>query len=91
MTTRDQIKATYKGTPMTELNPYEPPKSQIALSEQVPLSGELTEPQRVDAGHGVGWIIGGFTLFKRNPWIWFLNILVHMIINALINLVPLYY
>jgi hypothetical protein len=73
---------------MTELNPYEPPKSQVALSEQVTFSSELAEPRRVNAGHGVGWIVSGFALFKRNPWIWILNIFILMIINGLIGQIP---
>jgi uncharacterized membrane protein len=73
---------------MTELNPYEPPKSQIALSEQVPLSGELTEPQRVSAGRGWGWIADGFALFKRDPWIWIVNMIILIVITSLLSLVP---
>lgn len=73
---------------MTDLNPYATPESPLTTGS--PAQAELlTEPRKVTAGRGWGWIAGGFDLFKLDPWIWIVNSLILFVILFLLGLVPL--
>ncbi len=72
---------------MTDLNPYATPESPLATGS--PIQAELlTEPRKVTAGRGWGWIADGFGLFKLDPWIWILNSLILLVILFLLGLLP---
>ncbi len=70
---------------MTEQNPYLPPAANV---EMAATPGQLTGAKGVAAGRGLSWYGEGFALFKQNPWIWILNIVLFFIILSLLNAVP---
>ena len=72
---------------MTDLNPYATPESPLTTGIQAQ-AGLLTEPRKVPAGRGWGWIADGFGLFKLDPWIWILNSLILLVILFLLGLLP---
>ena len=70
-------------------NVYAAPKA--SLISEMDYSGDLglREPRRVNAGNAWAWIRDGFELFKRNPGIWIVNILIWIIILSVISVIPL--
>lgn len=71
---------------MSEQNPYQAPTANI----EVPIeSGSLGKPRGVPAGRGFSWFGEGFELFKRNPWIWILNVIIFFVIMMLLGLIPI--
>ena len=71
---------------MSEQNPYQAPTAKV----EVPLeTGQLGEPRGVPAGRGFSWFGEGFDLFKRNPWIWILNVIIFFVILMLLGLIPI--
>ena len=72
---------------MTDLNPYATPESPLTTGNPIQ-AGLLTEPRKVSADRGWGWIADGFGLFKLDPWIWILNSLILLVILFLLGLLP---
>ncbi|NNF97617.1 MAG: hypothetical protein HKM94_11890 [Halobacteria archaeon] len=70
---------------MSEQNPYQPPAANIEMAAS---PGQLSGAKSVAIGRGLSWYGEGFEIFKQNPWIWILNIVLCFIIMALLNAVP---
>ena len=70
---------------MSEQNPYQPPAANIEMSAPV---GQLSGAKGVAVGRGLSWYGEGFDLFKQNPWIWILNIVLFFIIMSVMSVVP---
>lgn len=70
---------------MSEQNPYQPPAAnvEVALS-----AGQLSGARSVTAGRGLSWFGEGFEIFKLDPWIWILNVVLFFVILALLNMIP---
>ena len=70
-------------------DPYAAPRSRVA---DVPARGEdgrfIPEGETVPAGNGWKWITEGWDLFKRQPGIWILLIIVFILISFLLALIP---
>jgi uncharacterized membrane protein len=47
------------------------------------------EPRTVDAGRGWNWIADGWELFKKNPGVWIVNLILFVVIYMLLNFVPI--
>lgn len=69
---------------MSESNPYQPPTPPAAPAGAASATGRA-----VDAGRGWEWIAEGFALFKKQPGIWILILIVLIACSVLISLVPL--
>lgn len=70
---------------MSEQNPYQPPVANIEMAASV---GQLSGAKSVAVGRGLSWYGEGFEIFKQDPWIWILNIVVFFIIMSLLNVIP---
>ena len=74
---------------MSEPNPYQPPAPAVPAATSSAPEGAFTAAGRaVDAGRGWEWIVEGFAMFKRQPGIWILVVIVVMACSILISLVP---
>ncbi len=71
---------------MNENNPYLPP--QAAVEDAAAPAGALQDPRRCPAGNGVQWIGQGFELFRRDPWVWILNVIIFFAIMMVMGMVP---
>src|SRR3989304_8182775 len=70
---------------MNESNPYQPPGAPASAH-----AGAFSAAGRaVDAGRGWEWIAEGFALFKKQPGIWILILIVLIACSILISLVPI--
>src|SRR3989304_7286707 len=70
---------------MNESNPYHPPGAPASAH-----AGAFSAAGRaVDAGRGWEWIAEGFALFKKQPGIWILILIVLIACSILISLVPI--
>jgi hypothetical protein len=76
---------------MSESNPYQPPDAAAlpVASARVSAGTFTPDGRAVDAGRGWEWIADGFALFKRQPGMWILVVLVLMACSIMISLVPL--
>jgi len=68
-------------------NPYQPPATPAAPAS-APAGAFSAEGRAVDAGRGWEWIAEGFALFKKQPGIWILILIVLIACSVLIALVP---
>ena len=73
---------------MSESNPYQPPVTP-APPASAPAGVFSAEGRAVDAGRGWEWIAEGFALFKKQPGIWILILIVLVVCSILISLVPI--
>ena len=70
---------------MSESNPYQPPAAPAPAQ-----AGAFSAAGRaVDAGRGWEWIAEGFALFKKQPGMWILILIVLVACSILISLVPM--
>lgn len=72
---------------MSESNPYQPPVTPAAPAS-APAGAFSAEGRAVDAGRGWEWIAEGFALFKKQPGMWILILIVLVACSILISLVP---
>jgi hypothetical protein len=72
---------------MSEQNPYQPPVSPVAR-DNVREAGFSADGRAVDAGRGWEWIAEGFALFKKQPGIWILILIVLIACFVVLNLLP---
>ncbi|MFH1045270.1 MAG: BPSS1780 family membrane protein [Pseudomonadota bacterium] len=73
---------------MTESSSYPAPKAH-AEGERVPQSGNFDVGGRtVDAGRGWDWIVEAFALFRRQPGMWILTVVVLGILFIAIGMIP---
>jgi hypothetical protein len=73
---------------MSEMNPYTPPESPAAAAAAANAGNFITTGRAVDAGRGWEWIASGFALFRKQPGIWILMVIVVLACSILIGLVP---
>ena len=75
---------------MSESNPYQPPDTAVLpVAPARASAGTFTANGRVvDAGRGWEWIADGFAMFKRQPGMWILVVIVLMACSIVISLVP---
>jgi len=73
---------------MSESNPYQPPVTP-APPASASAGAFSAEGRAVDAGRGWEWIAEGFALFKKQPGIWILILIVLVVCSILISLVPI--
>lgn len=74
---------------MSELNPYNPPESSAVGTVAANAANFVAGGRTVDAGRGWEWIASGFALFKKQPGIWIVMVIVVLVCSILISLVPL--
>ena len=74
---------------MSEINPNEFPQPQAESGAAADAGNFIAAGRTVDAGRGWEWIVSGFALFKQQPGIWILIVLVLLACSILISLVPL--
>ncbi len=74
---------------MSEMNPYQPPEPHAAGAALAEAGNFIAGGRAVDAGRGWEWIATGFALFKKQPGIWILILIVLLACWILISLVPL--
>lgn len=74
---------------MSEINPYQPPESPGTAITAAGAGDFVAAGRAVEAGRGWEWIASGFALFKKQPGIWILILLVLVACWVLISLVPL--
>lgn len=72
---------------MSESNPYRPP---VVSAAPAPAPEDVFSAagRAVDAGRGWEWIAEGFALFKKQPGMWVLIVLVLFVCMIVINVVP---
>jgi uncharacterized membrane protein len=71
-------------------NPYAAPAAPVADLSRAADDGHLIEGGRaVPAGHGWQWIVDGFNLFKLNPGVWILNLIILFAISFVGALIPI--
>ena len=70
-------------------NPYSAPSAPVADITQAVDDGRLIEGgQSVPSGHGWQWIVDGFNLFKLNPGIWIVNLIILFVILFVLAFIP---
>jgi hypothetical protein len=75
---------------MAQNNPYAAPSAPVADLATVSDDGQLIEGgHAVPAGNGWQWIVDGFNLFKRNPGVWILNLIILFAITLVLAFIPI--
>jgi hypothetical protein len=70
-------------------NPYSAPSAPVADISHAVDDGRLIEGgHAVPSGNGWQWIVDGFNLFKLNPGIWIVNLIILFVILFVLALVP---
>jgi hypothetical protein len=70
-------------------NPYAAPSAPVADVAGAVADGQLIEGgQTVLAGNGWQWIVDGFNLFKLNPGIWIVNLIILLVILMVLAFIP---
>ncbi|MCL4802650.1 MAG: hypothetical protein KJ025_23895 [Burkholderiales bacterium] len=71
-------------------DPYAAPRAPVADAPGAELEGEFVpEGQAQPAGNGWSWITGGWALFKQNPGIWILIVVIFFVLGLLIQIIPI--
>ncbi len=73
---------------MSESNPFRPPSAAVADPAPATPPGRLHPPRVCPAGHGSRWIAEGFELFRRDPWMWILNVIIFFTIMMILGMAP---
>jgi len=74
---------------MDPRNPYAAPSVPVADLSQQGDDGQFVEGGRtVPSGNGWEWIVEGFNLFKMNPGIWILNLIILFGILIVLAIIP---
>lgn len=74
---------------MSQMNPYEPPRSHVADIGAPAAFGAFVEGGRaVEAGHGWTWIAAALDLFRKRPGAWIIITIILVVILIVINLLP---
>ena len=74
---------------MSEVNPYQPPKSEAVSVTPAAAGNFIAGGRAVEAGQGWEWIASGFALFKKQPGTWILMLLAMFVCLILIAIVPI--
>jgi hypothetical protein len=75
---------------MSDSNPYQPPSSSPAPAAPLAAAASAISAtgRAVDAGRGWEWIAEGFALFKKQPGIWILILIIFIACAAVVHIVP---
>jgi uncharacterized membrane protein len=74
---------------MSQMNPYEPETPAVRpAGVGIPAADFLPEARAVAAGRGMDWITAGWRLFKAQPGMWILLVIVYFIFVIVVALVP---
>ncbi len=71
-----------------EPNPYAAPAADLSKPQET-VAGFLSEPRKLTAGSGWGWLTGGFRLFMQAPFTWLAMVFVLMLLLTVLNFVPI--
>ncbi|QSI76373.1 MULTISPECIES: BPSS1780 family membrane protein [Niveibacterium] len=76
---------------MSEQNPYAPPSAEVRDAAPASDSAEtlIPEGRTVAAGRGFGWFVDAWQLFKQQPMMWWLVILITFGVMMVASLIPL--
>lgn len=74
---------------MSDMNPYQPPKSGAGSAASAAAGNFIAGGRAVEAGQGWEWIASGFALFKKQPGTWILLLIVWLVCSILIAVVPI--
>jgi uncharacterized membrane protein len=71
-------------------DPYAAPKSHVADRPGSPVEGNFVpEGQTVPAGNGWSWITSGWELFKQQPGMWILVIIIFLALMIVAGVIPI--
>jgi len=71
-------------------DPYAAPKAQVADAPGTPIEGNfLPEGQGVPAGNGWTWITASWNLFKAQPGMWILVVIIFAALMIVLSAIPL--
>jgi len=71
-------------------NPYAAPSAPVADPSGAAAEGQLIAGGRaVPSGNGWQWIVDGFKLFKLNPGVWILNLIILLAISFALAFMPI--
>jgi len=71
-------------------DPYAAPKAHVADAPTAPLEGEFVpEGQALPAGNGWSWIASAWGLFRQNPGIWIVIVVIFFVLAIVIQLIPI--
>ncbi|HZM46514.1 MAG TPA: BPSS1780 family membrane protein [Burkholderiales bacterium] len=75
---------------MSQGNPYQPPRSQVAdVSDAAPLGNFVEAGRGVDAGQGWAWIASGFGLFRKRAGVWIAVTIIAGVLVIVVSLFPI--
>src|SRR5215470_16726337 len=69
-------------------DPYAAPKAHVEDAQAAPVGDFTAEGRGVPSGNGWQWIADGWELFKRQPGVWILIVIVWLLIIVALNFVP---
>ena len=72
---------------MSEMNPYEPVRTSVPTPGDS-AGGFSAAARSVEGGRGWSWIAAGWDLFKAQPGMWILLMIVYLVFVILVSLVP---
>lgn len=67
---------------MSQPNPF------LSSAGGAPGSGPAGEARSVEAGQGWAWIVSGFELFKKNPGVWIVIMIILLVILMVLAFIP---
>jgi uncharacterized membrane protein len=71
-------------------NPYQAPKAHVTDAPAAALEGEFVpEGQAQPAGNGWNWITSGWGMFRQNPGIWILVVVIFFVLAIVIQIIPI--
>ena len=74
---------------MSESNPYQPPRAQVAdVSTAAPLGVFVETGRAVEAGQGWAWIASAFGLFRKRAGVWVIITIILGVLVIVVNFFP---
>jgi uncharacterized membrane protein len=71
-------------------DPYAAPKAPVADTPGVPIEGNfIPDGQSVPAANGWSWIVAGWGLFKQQPGMWILVVVIMIALMVVLGIIPL--
>jgi uncharacterized membrane protein len=74
---------------MADTNPYATPKSHVEDQRAAQAGNFHPEGRTVDAGRGWNWIAEAFALFRLQPGIWILMVILLGVLFAVLSMIPM--
>jgi uncharacterized membrane protein len=79
-----------RGEKTMATDPYAAPKAQVADAPGVPIEGNFVpDGQSVPAGNGWSWIGASWSLFKQQPGMWILVVIIFAVLMIILGAIPL--